>query len=169
MPDTVALDDYLGETAGALFRLASEVTLSRSETRESVSIEPAVRAAGIAYGLTGLMRALPVHAARGRLDVPADALLRHGTSPAQVLAGEGGEGLTELLAELRERARGALKSARQHVAELPPAARPAFLPLALVDPYLRALQNVDPLREVADVNPLTRFWRLGTWRFRSSA
>jgi phytoene synthase len=55
------------------------------------------------------------------------------------------------------------------VAELPPAARPAFLPLALVDPYLSALQKIDPLHQVADINPLTRLWRLGTWRFRSSA
>ena len=168
MPDTVALDDYLGETAGALFRLASEVTFSRSGTRESVSIEPAVRASGIAYGLTGLMRALPVHAARGRLDVPADALLRHGTSPAQVLAGEASKGLSEVLAELRDTARVALASAKRHVAMLPPAARTAFLPLALVDPYLSALRRVDPLRQVAEISPLYRLWRLSTYRFRPS-
>ena len=155
MPDTAALDDYLANTAGVLFKLASEVCMAGGRAAEPRVLDAAVRAAGIAYGLTGLMRALPV--------------LRHGTSPAQLLAGEESEGLTELLADLRETARAALKSARQHVAELPPAARPAFLPLALVDPYLRALQNVDPLREVADVNPLTRLWRLGTWRFRSSA
>jgi len=73
------------------------------------------------------------------------------------------------LADLRETARGALKSATQLLAELPPTARQAFLPLALVDPYLSALQKVDPLRQVADINPLYRFWRLGTWRFRSLA
>jgi 15-cis-phytoene synthase len=169
MPDTAALDDYLANTAGVLFKLASEVCMAGGRAAEPRVLDAAVRAAGIAYGLTGLMRALPVHARRGRVDIPEDGLLRHGTSPAQLLAGEESEGLTELLADLRETARAALKSARQHVAELPPAARPAFLPLALVDPYLRALQNVDPLREVADVNPLTRLWRLGTWRFRSSA
>jgi len=169
MPDTAALDDYLANTAGVLFKLASEVCMAGGRAAEPRVLDAAVRAAGIAYGLTGLMRALPVHARRGRVDIPEDGLLRRGTSPAQLLAGEESEGLTELLADLRETARAALKSARQHVAELPPAARPAFLPLALVDPYLRALQNVDPLREVADVNPLTRLWRLGTWRFRSSA
>jgi len=169
MPDTAALDDYLANTAGVLFKLASEVCMAGGRAAEPRVLDAAIRAAGIAYGLTGLMRALPVHARRGRVDIPEDGLLRHGTSPAQLLAGEESEGLTELLADLRETARAALKSARQHVAELPPAARPAFLPLALVDPYLRALQNVDPLREVADVNPLTRLWRLGTWRFRSSA
>jgi phytoene synthase len=169
MPDTAALDDYLGDTAGALFKLAAEVGMAEGRAAEPRALERAVRAAGIAYGLTGLMRALPVHVRRGRADIPADGLLRHGTSPAQLLAGEGGEGLTELLAELRERARGALKSARQHLAELPPAARLAFLPLALVEPYLSALQRVDPLRQVAEINPLYRLWRLATWRFGSSA
>jgi phytoene synthase len=168
MPDTVALDDYLAKTAGALFKLAAEIGMAGGRTAEPRALGEAVRAAGIAYGLTGLMRALPVHASRGRVDIPEDGLLRHGTSPAQLLAGEESEELTELLADLRETARAALKSARQHLAELPPAARPAFLPLALVDPYLSALQKVDPLHQVADINPLTRFWRLGTWRFRSS-
>jgi phytoene synthase len=169
MPDTAALDDYLANTAGALFKLACEIGMAGGRAAEPRALEQAVRAAGIAYGLTGLMRALPVHVRRGRVDIPADGLLRHGTSPAQLLAGEGGEGLTELLAELRERARGALKSATQHLGELPPGARPAFLPLALVEPYLSALQKVDPLRQVAEINPLYRLWRLATWRFRASS
>jgi 15-cis-phytoene synthase len=169
MPDTAALDDYLAKTAGALFKLACEIGMTGGRAAEPRALEQAVRAAGIAYGLTGLMRALPVHVRRRRVDIPADGLLRHGTSLAQLLAGEGGEGLTELLADLRETARGALKSATQHLAELPPTARQAFLPLALVDPYLSTLRKVDPLRQVADINPLYRFWRLGTWRFRSLA
>jgi hypothetical protein len=55
------------------------------------------------------------------------------------------------------------------VAELPPAARPAFLPLALVDPYLSALQTVVPLHQVANINPLARLWRVATCRFRATA
>jgi 15-cis-phytoene synthase len=169
MPNTAALDDYLAKTAGALFKLASEVGMTGGRTAELGALGEAVRAAGIAYGLTGLMRALPVHARRGRVDIPEDALLRHGTSPAKLLAGEASEALTEVLADLRETARSALRSATQHVRELPPAARPAFLPLALVDPYLLALKKVDSLHQVADINPLTRLWRLATWWLRASA
>jgi 15-cis-phytoene synthase len=170
MPDSVALDDYLDETAGALFRLASEVTSSSGGRAEGVrAFAPAIRAAGIAYGLTGLMRALPVHAALRRVDVPADALVRRGTSPAEVLAGKTSEGLTDVLAELRETAWVALTSAERHVAILPAAARTAFLPLTLVEPYLSALQRVDPMRQVAEINPLYRLWRLSTYRFRRSA
>ena len=40
--------------------------------------------------------------------------------------------------------------------------RPAFLPLALVEPYLRALERPgrDVLRSVAEIAPLTRVWRI---------
>jgi len=165
MPDSAALDDYLGKTAGALFRLTAEA----AAPHRTAGIEPAVRAAGIAYGLTGLMRALPVHAALGRVDLPAEMLLRQGTSPEQILAGEACKGLSEVLAEFRETALVALKSARAHVAALPREARKAFLPLALVDPYLSALRKVDPLRQIAEINPLYRLWRLATFRFPPSA
>jgi phytoene synthase len=74
-----------------------------------------------------------------------------------------------VLAEFRETARVALKSARAHVAALPREVRKAFLPLALVDPYLSALRRVDPLRQVAEINPLYRLWRLSTCRFPPSA
>ena len=74
-----------------------------------------------------------------------------------------------MLAEFRETARVALKSARAHVTALPREARKVFLPLALVEPYLSALRKVDPLRQVAEINPLYRLWRLSTCRFPPSA
>jgi phytoene synthase len=50
------------------------------------------------------------------------------------------------------------------VAALDPPARAAFLPLGLVEPYLAALaKGRDPLREIADINPLYRLWRLASW------
>jgi phytoene synthase len=116
----------------------------------------------LAYGLTGLMRALPVHAASGRLYLPADALRRHGTSPEQVLAGKTSDGLDEALAEFRAMAREALDAARRHIEKLDAPGRTAFLPLSLVDPYLAALEKSgrDPLRDIAGINPLYRLWRL---------
>ncbi|MEZ0283541.1 squalene/phytoene synthase family protein, partial [Methyloceanibacter sp.] len=126
------------------------------------AVEPAARAAGLAYGLTGVMRAMPVHAASGRLYLPADALRRHGTAPEQVLTGKTSQGLDEALAEFRAMAREALDEAERHVAKLEAPARTAFLPLSLVDPYLAALEKSgrDPLRDIAGINPLYRLWRL---------
>jgi phytoene synthase len=75
MPDWNALEAYLKDTAGALFALGAESLGARGP-----SLEPASSQAGLAYGLTGLMRALPVHATSSRVYLPADALYRHGTS-----------------------------------------------------------------------------------------
>ena len=85
-----------------------------------------------------------------------------------MFAGETTEGLKALLAEMRENARAALKEARFHLlgegmkgTGLDEAGRAAFLPLSLVEPYLKALKKVgDPLCEVAQINPLYRLWRL---------
>jgi phytoene synthase len=161
MPDWSALETYLHDTAGALFVLAGTCAgVPRA------SFEPAAAQAGFAYGLTGLMRALPVHAGSGRLYLPADALRRHGTSPEAVLAGKTEPGLLRLLEELRNKAREALNDARRHIAKLDRGGQAAFLPISLVEPHLAALEKPgrDPLHDIADINPLYRLWRLATWR-----
>jgi phytoene synthase len=161
MPDQSALETYLHDTAGALFALAAACAgVPRAR------IEPAASQAGFAYGLTGLMRALPVHAGSGRLYLPADALRSHGTSPEAVLAGRTEPGLLRLLEALRVKAKAALDDARRHVAKLDQGGRVAFLPLSLVEPYLAVLGKPgrDPLRDIAGINPLTRLWRLARWR-----
>jgi len=162
MPDWNALEAYLRDTAGALFALGAECLGAHGP-----SVEAASSQAALAYGLTGLMRALPVHAVSGRVYLPADALYRHGISPERVLAGTTSEGLLAVLAELRGKAKDALGEARCHVAQLDPSAQAAFRPLCLVDPYLAALgkSGRDPLREIADINPVYRLWRMATWRY----
>ncbi len=159
MSDWPALESYLHDTAGTVFLLAAQILGERDGARES-----ATSAAGIAYGLTGLMRALPVHAAQGRVYLPADALKRHGTSAERVLARKTDEGLLGLLAELRGNAREALGDAKREIARLDEPSRAAFLPLCLVDPYLTALEKRarHTLREVAGINPLYRLWRLAS-------
>jgi 15-cis-phytoene synthase len=161
MPDWSSLEAYLGDTAGALFALGAACGGA-----SGASVEAAASQASLAYGLTGLMRALPVHAASGRVYLPAEALARHGTSPEAVLTGKAEEGLRALLAELRQQARQALADARRQVAGLDPSAQVAFLPLCLVEPYLNSLEKRrDPVREIADINPLYRLWRLARGRW----
>jgi phytoene synthase len=161
MPDWASLETYLQNTAGALFALGAE-----SAGASGAPLQLAAVKAGIAYGLTGLMRALPVHAARGRVDLPADELRARGTSPEAILSGTAEPGLLALLAELRDRAQKLLAEARNEVATLGEPAHAAFLPLCLVEPYLAALakEGRDPLHEVADINPLYRLWRMARWR-----
>jgi 15-cis-phytoene synthase len=163
MPDWQALEAYLEDTASTLFTLAAQILGGRNRELETTTVP-----AGIAYGLTGLMRALPVHTAQGRVYLPADALKRNETSQERVLLRNTGEGLFAVLAELHGKAREALGEARHQAAELDERSRAAFLPLSLVEPYLAALEKKgrDPLRHVADINPLYRLWCLATggWR-----
>jgi len=164
MPDARALEIYLQDTAGAMFALGAACYGAQGPDFERAASE-----AGLAYGLTGLMRALPVHAMQGRVYLPADRLRAHGSSPAAVLAGSASEGLRAYLSTLRDKARGAYEEARRQAATLDRPARAAFLPLSLVGPYLASLEALDrkggdPLREIADINPLHRFWRMARWR-----
>ena len=75
------------------------------------------------------------------------------TDPAKVAALMGG-----LHAEVLRN----FEAARQHVANMPRPLRVAYLPLALVRPYLRALERPgrDSLREVAEIAPLRRIWAI---------
>ena len=164
MPDWNALETYLKDTAGAMFALGAACLGAQGP-----DLDRAADRAGLAYGLTGLMRALPVHASGGRVSLPADMLLAHGTSPEAVLAGSATQGLRDLLAELRGRAWAAGEEASHLVARLDLPARAAFVPLRLVGPYLAALEALDrrggdSLREIADINPLYRFWRMASAR-----
>lgn len=161
MPDMAALDDYLDGTAGSLFAAAMTINGGDAHRHKSLS-----QAAGRAYGLTGLMRSMPVHAAWGRCDLPDDLLRRHGTSFEDILAGKASAGLASVLSLLRDKARMSLQDAGSKLAELPTRERKPFLPLALVRPYLASLAKIgdDPFRFASTINPLYRLWRLATWR-----
>ncbi len=158
MPNSASLITYLDDTAGEIFLIASEVLGADRE-----AAEPAARAAGRAYGLTGLMRAVTVHAAQNRLYLPVQSLQ---TGAAErLMAGEADPAFLGLMAALRRQARTELEQAKPAIRELPKSAQAAFKPLALVEPYLKALEAVrDPMASIADINPLYRLWRLTTWR-----
>ncbi len=155
MPDMAALRRYLEATAGAVFALAAWIAGARSE-----AVAEAATHAGVVYGLTGLMRALPVHAARGQVFLPADVLGARGIGADEIVRGEDSETLRAALATLRDIAGTELAAFRERFAALPATALPAFLPLVLSGPYLRKLAGPGhrPLHEIADINPLSRLW-----------
>jgi 15-cis-phytoene synthase len=148
------LETYARRASSALFALAAQI-LSGSGAQGVV--EPA----GIAYAIVGLLRALPQHAARRQLYVPTEILDRHQVRTEDLFAGRNGPGLNAALAELRNLARQHLAAASNHMVELPKAALPAFLPLALVRPSLARLQRSDPFAP-AEIAPWRRQWLI--WR-----
>lgn len=159
MPDQTHLEDYLARTAGTVFQLAGYILGRRDEQTAHLA-----RHAGIAFGLAGIMRALPVHRAQGLLLLPRAELSGAGVQTGDVRQGKVSDALRGELARLRELAEAHRAVAAAEFAGLPPQARPAFLPVALVRGQLRALARPgrDPLREVPPPQPFTGFWRM--WR-----
>jgi 15-cis-phytoene synthase len=156
--DDAALRSQLWKSEGVQFALAARV-LSQ---QVGVEVEPAAQASGYAYGLARLLLDLPHSLSQGRVRLPQTRLDAAGVTREQLLAGESGDNVAGLLTDLRREARRSLLASRRHVANLPRALRVVFLPLALVEPYLRALERPgrDLLREVAQIVPLTRVYRI---------
>ncbi len=163
LADDAALADFLMRRQGALFALAANVLGGAAPP----ALPAAAEASGLAYGLAQLLLGLPRALARGRLPLPVSRLRAAGISPEAMLAGSPGDGIAGVLAALRAQARDSITTARRRVADLPREMRPAFLPLALVEPYLRAMErrNRHSLREPVQISPLARVTRIaaGYW------
>ncbi len=160
MPRLNDLEGYCGETASSLFRLASLVLAEGAEPGGAA----AAGHAGVAYGITGLLRALPWHARSGQVYLPGDVLRTHGVTREDIVTGRGGPGLVGACADLRAVARRHLKAYRGARHAILPAARPAFLPLALSEDYLDRMEQGthDPLNSAVEIPRWRRLWRL--WR-----
>ncbi|GAB6845212.1 phytoene synthase [Methylorubrum rhodinum] len=160
MPRVNDLEGYCGETAAALIRLSALVLADGAEPGGAA----AAGHAGVAYGITGLLRALPWHARQGQVYLPGDLLRQNGVTREDVVSGRGGPGLVRACAELRALARRHLASHEAARATIAPAARAAFLPTALVEPYLAAMERpgYDPLNTSVEIARWRKIWRL--WR-----
>jgi phytoene synthase len=156
-PDMAALARYLDATAGAVFRLGCRIAGASME-----SINDACAAAALAYGMTGLLRALPYHAARGKLFLPAAHFAANQVDPYALLRGEAPPQLDRALSYLRAGARRHLADFRESARSLPKETRPVFLPITLVEPYLDELARSGhrPLLDIAELNPAARLWRI---------
>jgi phytoene synthase len=158
MPDDAGLATYLWKSEGALFALAAGIL----RREPSVDMHAAAVACGHAYGLARLLLGLPHALSRGRLPLPQSRLDAANVSNQELLSGDGGSNTAGLLADFCAEARKGLATSRQHVANLPRHMRLAFLPLALVETYLRAVERPgrDVLRAPAEIAPLTRVCRI---------
>lgn len=159
MPTLNDLEGYAGETVSALIQACAMVLCEGDDPRSA----DAAGHAGVAHGMVGLMRALPVHARRGQVFLPNDLLARHGTTAEAVRHAEPTEGIRSALAEMREHGRHHLNRALAAIPAADPRARPAFVGLGLIEPYIAALERqTDPFGAVVDVPA----WRkpLALWR-----
>jgi 15-cis-phytoene synthase len=160
VPSVAALEAYTEATCANLFRLAALI-LDGAETAASLD---AARHAGIAYGITGLLRALPWHCARGHVCVPVEILQAHAASRDDFVAGHASPEVLAALACTRARARAHLDIFLTKLSGLPEKCRPAFLPACLCEPYLRLMEKpgYDPFKTVIELPQWKRQWSL--WR-----
>lgn len=137
MPSLNDLEGYAGDTTSALIQFAA---IALSAGRDPGSAEAAGHA-GVALTVTRLLRTLPVHARRGQVYLPGDLMHAHNVDRADLQAGTTTPAVQALLREMRTIARNHATIAATEVARLPDAIKPAFLPLALVDPILDRMER----------------------------
>lgn len=140
-PDLAAVARHAERVEGTSFTLASRIA---GAPLPAGLVGDAARA----YGLARLALETPARRAHGRSLLPAT------TSDAAA------EAQLEAVAALARQHRAASSAA---VRQLSRAARNAILPLALVEPYLQALQRSGFHPEARpEISPLVRVWKL--WR-----
>jgi phytoene synthase len=149
------LEGYLRHTSATVFDLAALIC--------GAPAEYASERAGLAYGITALLRAFALHASRRQLFVPT-LFLEQGTTPEDIFAGQDSPWLVNALGMLRTRAHGHLEAFESQLAGVSPATMPALLPVALVPGYLAVMESrdYDPFRTAVEIPQWRRQWTL--WR-----
>ena len=130
--DLSTVERYAAATAGELAALAFRVC-------ERAVPPSAVALAGTSWGLAGLLRAAPHHAAEARSMIPRDALSEAGLRPEDLASG--GPSAGRAAAPMARRAREMLQASRRELPKLSRAARPAVCYLGAAALYLERLRR----------------------------
>jgi NADH dehydrogenase [ubiquinone] 1 alpha subcomplex assembly factor 6 len=153
-----ALEAYAEASSSRLLFLALEVLGERGAPALA-----AARAIGIAYALSGLLRAIPFHARARRLYLPQDRAAAAGlAADRELFELRSSPALRRVVAEVARLAQSHLDAARALSAAVPRPAVAALLPAALARADLARLTRArfDPFDpRIARPDPL-RSWRL---------
>lgn len=166
-PDSLAaLERYVDATSGDLVLLA--LAILGSDWRAGSA---AAHAVGLAYGLAGLLRAIPFHARAKRLYLPRDLSIAAQLRPEHDLfEGRCSPALRRVVAQVAEFAAVHLRAVEAAASDLPQSAVPALLPAALARADLARLKRAgyDPFARLARLPDPWRGWRLAwaAWRRR---
>jgi phytoene synthase len=158
MPSRNDLEGYCGETAGALIQLASLIL----EPEAAPECADLAGHAGCAQAVTGLLRLLPMHKARGQCFVPEDILSAAGSSREEYLKGQDGAGAAQIIAAMVALAREHFTVFERRASELPDSLRPAYLPAALSGAYLKRISaaGAGAFKSSPDIPGIVRHWLL---------
>lgn len=161
------LEVYVRDSAGVLVDTGARL-LCHGEGKGSAwsdEMTSCAHHAGLAWGLTGLLRALPFHARQRRCLLPRTLLSHRQIDPSQIFAGQTSPGLIGGFEDIVSLARTHLATARRDMGAVPRTALPAFLYVTLTDQYLKKLSRPDHNPFTVDVTIPTyaKLWRL-YWR-----
>jgi phytoene synthase len=131
-----ALEAYAEATSSGLIDLALGILGERGDAARA-----AARHVGIAWALTGLLRAVPFHAGRRQVFLPRDLIAAAGLDIEALIAGRPGETLRLVARQVGEAARAHLRQARALRVSVPRTAVPALLPAVLADRALDRLER----------------------------
>jgi phytoene synthase len=159
MRSLAELEQYVAATSSNLVGLAAHILRGGREPDVTV----VARHVGLAHAVSGLLKAFPVHAARGQLYVPLDILLRHGADRDDVANRRATPQLHAALTELRAVAWHALARARSLIAGVSSEVMPALLPVAPAGAILARMErsSYDPFVPV-EIMQWRRQWLI--WR-----
>ncbi len=136
-PETLAeLEAYAEATASTLIELALTVLRADDDAARAVA-----RHVGVAWALTGLLRAVPFHAARRQVLLPRDLTRAAGLDVGRMLDGRPDDALPTVARQVAEAARAHIDAARALRDRVPRAAVPALLPAVLATRYLKRLER----------------------------
>jgi 15-cis-phytoene synthase len=152
LPGEAAFEAYLSGIEGARLALQAQCW----GVAQSDDVQSALESAGRTLSLVRLLRRFPLLVSKGRLPFPATRF--PDSWPGDLSEDAGERALRTVVNTLLIEAENRLTETRLQLGRIPVAARQPFLSLALARPYLRALRRpgYNPLRQVADVSPITR-------------
>jgi NADH dehydrogenase [ubiquinone] 1 alpha subcomplex assembly factor 6 len=154
--DLASLVAYARESSGTLTELALEILGKPSQAQREAG-----QAAGIAWSLTGLLRAVPFHASQRRVYLPADLLREAGMTAGQLIERGFQPAVKPVINAVADEAgRWAAKVRAAGVVSR--SFLPAFLPVTLADLYRRRLAaaGFNPFDGRVQQAPPWRIWRL---------
>jgi NADH dehydrogenase [ubiquinone] 1 alpha subcomplex assembly factor 6 len=159
--DLAALVDYADGSSAALVMLALDILGEPTQAAREAG-----RATGIAWALTGLLRAVPFHASRRRLYLPASLMAEAGLVPQALFERGPSAALVPVVRAVAGEASLWLVRARESAGQVPRRFQPALLSATLATAYLRRLAaaKFNPFDERVQQTPPWRIWSLACRR-----
>jgi phytoene synthase len=132
--DVMALEQYAEGTSASLTQLVLEVLGARDEASAAAG-----RHVGIAWALTGMLRAVLFHARVNRFLLPQDLMSAENLTDHDLHERKNAEKIATVVAQIARTAQAHIEKARSYRRKIDKRALPALLPATLADSYLKGL------------------------------